>query len=95
MSRRRVGFLLAQSGTAGQNRGMEELVRTNDIVLISVVESLLDGAGIRYIVLDNHMSVLEGSIGMIARRILVDSDEIVQARRLLTDAGLGAELRLP
>ena len=74
---------------------MEELVRTNDIVLISVIESLLEGAGIGHYVLDTHMSVLEGSVGMIARRIMVDSDEVNQARRILRDAGLGAELRMP
>ena len=74
---------------------MEELVRTNDIVLISVVEALLAGAVIGHFVLDTHMSVLEGSVGMIARRIMVDSEEVNQARRLLRDAGLGAELRLP
>jgi len=50
---------------------MEELVRTNDIVLISVIESLLKGAGILHMVVDTHMSVLEGFGGMISRRELI------------------------
>lgn len=74
---------------------MEELVRTNDIVLISVIESLLEGAGIMHMVVDIHMSVLEGFGGMIARRVLVDRDQAIMARKLLREAGLGAELREP
>ena len=39
------------------------------------------------------MSVLEGSIGMLPRRMMVGDDQATRARRLLTDAGLGHELR--
>jgi putative signal transducing protein len=72
---------------------MREIVRTNDAVLITAIEALFKGAGIRHVVLDQNMSVLEGSIGMLPRRIVVDEDEVTRARRLLTDAGLGHELR--
>ncbi|WP_417680523.1 DUF2007 domain-containing protein [Roseibium sp.] len=71
---------------------MEELLRTNDPVLISFLESLLGEAGIRYFVADDNMSILEGSISMIPRRLLVDGTQIAQARRLVTDAGLAHEL---
>jgi len=74
---------------------MEELVRTNDIVLISVIESLMQGAGIVHMVVDTHMSVLEGFGGMISRRILVDRDQASLARRIMREAGLGDELREP
>ncbi len=72
---------------------MRELVRTNDAVLISAIEALLTGANIGHLVVDQNMSVLEGSIGIIPRRILVDDDELAAARRLLTDAGFANELR--
>ena len=72
---------------------MREIVRTNDAVLITAIEALLKGAGIQHMVLDQHMSVLDGSIGMLPRRIVVDGDQVARARRLLTDAGLGHELR--
>jgi hypothetical protein len=39
------------------------------------------------------MSVLDGSVGAIPRRILVHDDDNRQARQLLTDAGLAHELR--
>ena len=74
---------------------MEELIRTNDIVLISFVEALLRDAGIEFLVVDQNMSVIEGSLGVLPRRVLVVSDRVEAARRLLTDAGIGAELRKP
>lgn len=72
---------------------MRELVRTNNAVLISAVQALLDGADIPHVVLDQHMSVLEGSLGVLPRRVLVADDHAAEARQLLTEAGLGHELR--
>ncbi|HEY2137159.1 MAG TPA: DUF2007 domain-containing protein [Xanthobacteraceae bacterium] len=70
-----------------------ELVRTNDAVLVSAVGALLDAAYIPHVVLDQNMSVLEGSIGILPRRILVNECCVDDARELLEDAGLGHELR--
>ncbi|HEX7203664.1 MAG TPA: DUF2007 domain-containing protein [Xanthobacteraceae bacterium] len=70
-----------------------ELVRTNDAVLVSAVQALLDAAHIPHLVFDQNMSVLEGSIGILPRRILVNECCIDDARRLLAEAGLGHELR--
>jgi hypothetical protein len=72
---------------------LRELVRTNDAVLISAIEALLKGARIKHMVVDQNMSVLEGSIGIFPRRILVGDDEVAAARRLLVEAGYGNELR--
>lgn len=72
---------------------MRELLRTNDMVLVSAVTALLDGANIHHLLLDNNMSIVEGSLGVIPRRILVHEDDNRAARRLLTEAGLGHELR--
>ncbi|HVY20368.1 MAG TPA: DUF2007 domain-containing protein [Bauldia sp.] len=74
---------------------MEELIRTNDLVLISFVEALLRDAGIEPWVADQNMSVIEGSLGVLQRRVMVPADDIAQARRVLTDAGIGAELSKP
>jgi len=71
---------------------LRELIRTNDAVLISAVQALLDGASIKYVVLDQNMSVLEGSLGVLPRRVLVTDEHLVNARRILEDAGLGHEL---
>ncbi|HEU4659381.1 MAG TPA: DUF2007 domain-containing protein [Pseudolabrys sp.] len=72
---------------------MREILRTNDAVLVSAVVALLDAAGIRNMILDQNMSVLEGSLGVLPRRVLVDEDYESRARQLLQDAGFGHELR--
>ncbi len=72
---------------------MREIVRTNDMVLVSAIVALLDGAQIRNVVFDQNMSVLEGSLGVLPRRILVPDEQEKNARQLLQDAGLGHELR--
>lgn len=72
---------------------MKEILRANDAVLVSAVTALLDGAGIGNVVLDQNMSVLEGSLGVLPRRILVADDDVGAARQLLEEAGLGHELR--
>jgi hypothetical protein len=68
---------------------MVELMRSNDPVLLSYVRALLQSEHIRYVGLDEHMSMMEGSISAIPRRLMVDDGDLVKARRLLTDAGLG------
>ena len=72
---------------------MIELLRTNDAVLISFVEVLLRDAAIECLVADQNMSVLDGSIGILPRRILVADDDVTQARRILVDAGIANEMR--
>ena len=72
---------------------MRELVRTNDAVVISAIEALLKGAHIGHMVVDQNMSVLEGSIGIFPRRILVGDNEFDAAQKLLAEAGLANELR--
>lgn len=72
---------------------MTELLRSNDLVLISAIEALLRAAGIDFFIADQHISGIEGSIGAFPRRILVDADQLSRARRLMIDAGWGAELK--
>ncbi|PSJ62560.1 DUF2007 domain-containing protein [Kumtagia ephedrae] len=72
---------------------MIELIRTNDAVVLSFAQSLLRDAGIECLVADQNMSVLDGSIGILPRRILVADDDAEEARRLFADAGIGNEMR--
>lgn len=72
---------------------MKELIRTNDVVLLSFVESLMKDAGINSMIADQGMSILEGSLGLLPRRFLVSDDDAEAARRILVEAGLEAELR--
>ena len=72
---------------------MVELVCTNDLVVISLIETLLSEAGVAFFVADQHMSSTEGSLGFLPRRILVVDHEKERARRLMREAGLAGELR--
>jgi len=74
---------------------MIELLRTNDPVLISFVEALLRDAGIAHFVADRNMSIMEGSLGVLPRRVMVGEDDAEEARRILTDAGIAAEIKGP
>ena len=71
---------------------MIELLRTNDLVLLSVVEAILTAERVEFFLADQHMSSLEGSTGFMRRRVLVPLDRIDRARRLMRDAGFAAEL---
>jgi hypothetical protein len=71
---------------------MVELIRTNDLVLISLVEAILAGERISFFLADQHMSAVEGSLGFLPRRILVAENEATRARRVLREAGLAGEL---
>ncbi len=75
------------------NSPLIDIIRTNDLVLISHVEAILTAERVRYFVADGHMSALEGAIGMLPRRIMVETDQAPRARRLLIEAGLESELR--
>jgi hypothetical protein len=65
---------------------MKELIRANDPVLLSWVVSTMADEGIEAIILDTHMSVLEGSVNAIPRRVMVADDDFDRARRVLEDA---------
>ena len=77
----------------GCDRVVKEIVRTNDPVVVSAVVTLLEAASIPHWVMDQNMSVLEGSIGILPRRVLVLEENVDAACALLREAGLGHELR--
>jgi hypothetical protein len=72
---------------------MAELIRTNDLALISAVEALLQEAEIPCHVADRHTSMLEGNLNWLQMRILVPDEREADARELLTDAELAEWLR--
>ncbi len=68
---------------------MRIIATTNDPVRLSFLVALLRDAGIDAILLDSHVSAVEGSIGAIPRRLAVGDDDERQARRVLREAGEG------
>ena len=71
---------------------MIELLRTNDAVVLSFVQSLLKDAGIDCLVADQNMSILDGSIGILPRRFMVQDEDVEEARKLLSDARIRNEI---
>jgi hypothetical protein len=72
---------------------MAELIRTNDLALIAVVEGLLQEAEIHVHVADRHTAGLEGLMNWLQMRILVPDEREAEARQLVEDADLGEWLR--
>lgn len=70
---------------------MIELIRSNDLVLISYICALLAEADIESLIFDQHTSILEGSVGAIPRRIMISRADVWRARHILREAGLEAQ----
>ncbi|MGR3466899.1 MAG: putative signal transducing protein [Shimia sp.] len=64
---------------------MRELLRTNDPTVIAFAEALLQGEDIEVFTLDANMSVLEGSIGILPRRMMVRDADYFIAEAVLRD----------
>lgn len=65
---------------------MKELIRSNDLVLISWIRFVLNDSCISSYILDEQMSVLEGSANAIPRRIMVNDEDHDNAVRILIGA---------
>ena len=71
---------------------MQDILRTNDPVLLSFARTVLDDAGIPFLVADQFTSGIEGSIGAFPCRLRVVAEDAQSARAALTSAGLAADL---
>jgi hypothetical protein len=65
---------------------MKELIRSNDLVLLSFVEALLKEANIPHEMADEHTSAVVGSIDASPRRILVRDEDWAGAREIVDAA---------
>jgi hypothetical protein len=66
---------------------MKELFRSNNAVYLSFAQAVLKSEGIETLLFDAHMSVMDGSIGALPRRLMVVHDEqFERARRILAEA---------
>jgi hypothetical protein len=65
---------------------MKELLRTNNAVYLSYAQAILKEAGIEALIFDGHMSIMEGSIGALPRRLMVPDEDEITAREILRAA---------
>jgi hypothetical protein len=69
---------------------MRAILKTNNPVVLNFAEVLLRDAGIAAVVFDAAASVMDGSVGILPRRLMVEDEDFAQARRVLAE-GLGDE----
>lgn len=67
---------------------MKELLRSTNPATITFAKALLSGEGIHVFEMDVNMSVLEGSIGVLPRRLMVADDDFATAERAMIDNGI-------
>ena len=67
---------------------MKELLRTTDPTVMAFAKALLDGEDIEWFELDVHMSTLEGSLGILPRRLMVMEADLAVAERAMRDNGI-------
>ena len=66
---------------------MVTIIRPTNMVRLSFLRALLNDAGIKTEVFDNHISALEGGIGAFPCRLVVADAYKLSAERVLDDAG--------
>lgn len=67
---------------------MKELLRTNDPTVIAFATALLDSEGIDWFTFDVNMSVMEGSIGIMPRRLMVMDRDLFMAEAVMRDGNI-------
>ncbi len=80
--------MLDTPGRDGYPGRMQELMRTTDPTIIAFASALLEGEDIDVFALDVHMSILEGSIGILPRRLMVRDHDLARAQIVLSDNGI-------
>jgi hypothetical protein len=71
---------------------VREVLKTNNPVLLRFAQVLLVDSGIEAVVFDVHMSVIEGSLGVLPRRLMVGDENFLRAEAILRD-GLAEDVR--
>lgn len=65
---------------------MKAVLKTTDSVAISWLVAELAARGVEAVVLDSHASIVEGSLGILPRRVMVADEDYDEARQLLETA---------
>ena len=65
---------------------MRAILKTNDPILLNFAEALLTDAGIESVVFDSHMSIMDGSMGFMPRRLMVADEDFARAALVLKEA---------
>ncbi|TNE35849.1 MAG: DUF2007 domain-containing protein [Alphaproteobacteria bacterium] len=67
---------------------MREIMRTNDQVILSFVQAVFKDMGLPCYLADENISIMEGSIGIFTRRLLVDEEDLPKMLSVLADPAI-------
>jgi hypothetical protein len=65
---------------------MRVVLKTNNSVVLSYATHVLEESGIAVVVFDTHASIMDGSMAMVPRRLMVADEDFMRAQRLLREA---------
>ena len=65
---------------------METVLKTNNHITLSWVKHILRCSNIKFYILDESMSSVEGNISAIPMRVLVDKENILKAKKIINQA---------
>ena len=65
---------------------MRELLKSNNPVLLTYIDALLNEADIFHEIADLHIGTLDGMIGSLARRVMVNEDDFEAAKEIVRTA---------
>lgn len=65
---------------------MRAVLKTTNPVILDFAANLLSQEGIENVVFDTHASVMDGSMGMLPRRLMVLDEDATRAAHLLRAA---------
>jgi len=71
---------------------MIAILKTVNPATLNFAQAVLKEANIPFFVMDQNVSIIEGSIGIIPRRVMVIDEDAEDARQALRDAGLGDDI---
>lgn len=71
---------------------MIAVLKTVNPATLNFAQAVLKEADIPFFVMDQNVSIIEGSIGIIPRRLMVVDEDAEDAREALHAAGLGDEV---
>ena len=65
---------------------MRLVLKTNNPVVLSYAVNVLEQAGIESVIFDTHASIMDGSMAMVPRRLMVSDENHARAEKLLRQA---------
>ena len=74
---------------------MIAILKTVNPATLNFAQAVLKEANIPFFVMDQNVSIVEGSIGIMPRRLMVVDDDGPDARAALEAAGLGNDIFYP